>query len=384
MGTPMIGIIGMGTSGPQGDSVPPEALRLAERTGRAIAERGGMTLSGGEKGVMTSVVKGAREVGGLTVGISPRLERREASPYLDVAVTTGLGTVRNIINVRAPDTLIMINGGFGTLNELLLAYQECKPCVVLEGSGNWADRVRSILYAGAYLDLRRRVRTSFAPTPDEAVELALQLSGEPRLPQPTLTPPGDPTAQRPHIGVLTPGTSEPQAPVACATLEAAEEVGRAIALRGGITINGGGRSAEEASSRGAREAGGLTVGILSTLKKADANPYVDVPIRTGFGEAAYPFVVRASDVQIVVGGDSTTLNQLCLSYYHRRPAVVLEGSGAWSDRLRPALYEGKYLDWRQQVEVVFAESPSEAVDVAFSLGQEAVGHSPVEASSSLG
>lgn len=370
MGIPMIGIIGMGTTGGESDPVPGNALDVAEQVGRAIAERGGITVSGGEKGVMLAVVKGAREVGGLTVGISPRLDRREASPPLDVAITTGLGTLRNLVNVRAPDVVLMINGGFGTLNELLLAYQDGTPTVVLEGSGNWSDRVRGILYDGEYLDLRRKVKTYFATTADEAVELAMELSREPRPAPPVLTPPADINAQRPHIGVLTPGTSEAHAPVPQATLEAAEEVGREIARRNGITINDGGRAAQEANSRGARTAGGLTVGILQTLNKADANEYTDVPIRTGMGEASYPLVVRASDAQIIVGGDSTTFNQLCLSYFHYRPAVVVEGSGGWADRLKSALYEGKYLDWRRQVEIHFAKSPSEAVELAFALGPD--------------
>ncbi len=366
----MIGVIGMGTSGGKEDAVPPEALVLGEAVGRAIAESGAIALSGGEKGVMNAVSKGAREAGGLVVGIHPRLERLEGSRYIDISITTGLGTVRNLLNVRAPDCLIMVNGGFGTINELLLGYQDGKPCVVLEGSGNWADRVRSMLYPGDYLDLRHKVKTYFAHSPEEAVELAVRLSGEPRPSRPMLKPPTDPTDQRPHIGILTPASGTDAAPIPSETLQLAEEVGREIARRGGITINDGGAGAQEASSRGAAAAGGLTVGILPTLDKADANPYVQVPIRTGLGEASYPLVVRASDVQIVVGGDSTTVNQICLSYYHRRPAIVVKGSGGWADRLESVLYEGKYLDWRRQVEIRFATSPSEAADLAFSLVPE--------------
>jgi uncharacterized protein (TIGR00725 family) len=369
MGIPMIGIIGMGTSGGKEDPVPVEALRHAEQVGAAIARKGGMTLSGGEKGVMTAVAKGAREIGGLTVGISPRLDRLEASPYLDVSITTGLGTVRNLLNVRAPDTVVMVNGGYGTLNEILLAYQDGKPCVVFEGSGNWSDRIRGILIDGEYLDERRKVKTYFAHSPEEVVNLAMDLSGEPNPEPPVLTPPDNPTAQRPHIGVLTPGERSTADKVPKVTLEAAEEVGREIARRGGITINDGGGSAQEANSRGARNAGGLTVGILQTLSKADANPFVDVPIRTGLGEASYALVIRASDAQIVVGGDGTTLNQLCLSYYHRRPAVVVEHSGGLSERLASILYEGKYLDWRRQIEIHFAPTPAEAVALAFQLGE---------------
>ena len=156
------------------------------------------------------------------------------------------------------------------------------------------------------------------------------------------------------------------------TLDAAEKVGREIARRGGITINDGGGSAQEANSRGAKQAGGLTVGILPSQNKVDANPYVDVPIRTGLGDGSYPLVVRASDVQIIVGGDITTLNQICLSYYHHRPMVVVENSGGLAERLRAMLYEERYLDWRRQVETRFAPTPEEAVELAFALGEASV------------
>lgn len=372
MGIPMIGIIGMGTSGGKDDPVPEKAMQVAEQVGQEIARRGGMVVSGGEKGVMNAVSIGARQIGGLAVGISPRLLRMEAGPYVDVSITTGLGTVRNLINVRTPDVLIFVNGGFGTLNELLLAYQDGKPCVVLEGSGNWADKVRGILVDGDYLDERHKVKTYFGSSPLEVVELALKLSGEPTRIASTSKRTEHLAAQRPHIGVLTPGERLTSNLIPKDTLDAAEEVGREIARRGGITINDGGGSAQEANSRGAKQSGGLTVGILPTLDKSDANPYVDVPIRTGLRDASYPLVVRASDVQIIVGGDSTTLNQICLSYYHHRPMVVVENSGGLADRLRLMLYEEKYLDWRRQVETVFAQTPAEAVELAFELGAASV------------
>lgn len=368
----MIGIIGMGTSGGKDDPVPEKAMQMAEQVGQEIARRGGIVISGGEKGVMNAVSIGARQLGGLAVGISPRLLRLEAGPYVDVSITTGLGTVRNLINVRTPDALIFINGGFGTLNELLLAYQDGTPCVVFEGTGNWADKVRGILVDDDYLDERHKVKTYFASTPLEVVELAMELSGEPQPTAPVLKPTVNLSAQRPHIGVLTPGERKTSNLIPQVTLDAAEEVGREIARRGGITINDGGGSGQEANSRGAKQAGGLTVGILPSLDKADANPYVDVPIRTGFGDGSYPLVVRATDVQIIVGGDSTTLNQICLSYYHHRPMVVVENSGGLADRLRAMLYEEKYLDWRRQVETRFAPTPAEAVGLAFTLGEESL------------
>lgn len=367
LNVPLIGILGSGGS----DEVPAYTIDLALEVGREIASRGAICMSGGMSGVMNAVSKGARVAGGLVVGITPVLDRRECSPYLTVAITTGLGTVRNLLNVRAPDSLITVAGGFGTLNELLLAYQDNKPAVVLEGSGGWSDRLRSVLLEETYFDERRKARIYFATSPAEAVDLAVELSGETLPGTARLVPPVDPMDQPPHIGVLTPGTSDPATPLAARTLEIARQVGEEIAKQGAVTVCDAGHAAQAEVGRGANEAGGLVVGILGSLSKSDANAHVTVPIRTGLGEAAYPLTIRASDALVMVGGDSTTINQLTLCYYHYRPVVVVKGSGGWADRLPTALWHGKYLDWRKNLEIRFADTAQEAVELALRLGYKA-------------
>jgi uncharacterized protein (TIGR00725 family) len=83
---------------------------------------------------MEAACRGAREAGGTTVGLLPGLDRRDANPYVDVAVPTGLGEARNALVVRAADALVAIGGGYGTLSEIGLALRAGKLVV---GLGTW-------------------------------------------------------------------------------------------------------------------------------------------------------------------------------------------------------------------------------------------------------
>jgi hypothetical protein len=80
---------------------------------------------------MEAAAKGAKEAGGLTVGILPGFHSGEANPYIDVVVVTGMSYARNIIVVRSSDALIAIEGKYGTLSEIAFALQLHKPIVGL-------------------------------------------------------------------------------------------------------------------------------------------------------------------------------------------------------------------------------------------------------------
>ncbi len=109
---------------------------LARAVGRGIAARGAVLLTGGRTGVMEEASRGAREAGGITVGVLPgaRAEESPPNPYVDVPLFTGLGEARNWVNVCASDALIAVGGGFGTLSEIALALKAQKPVVLL---GSW-------------------------------------------------------------------------------------------------------------------------------------------------------------------------------------------------------------------------------------------------------
>jgi hypothetical protein len=111
-----------------------------------------------------------------------------------------------------------------------------------------------------------------------------------------------------------------------AELEVAEAVGRGVAARGAVVVCGGLGGVMEAACRGAKAAGGTTVGLLPGPDRGAANEFVDVAIPTGLGEARNALVVRASDVLIAVGGSWGTLSEIALALRTGRRVV---GVGTW-------------------------------------------------------
>jgi uncharacterized protein (TIGR00725 family) len=146
------------------------------------------------------------------------------------------------------------------------------------------------------------------------------------------------------------------------TAALAEEVGREIARRGAVLICGGRGGVMEAACRGARSAGGTTVGILPGTDRSQANPYVDIPIVTGLGEARNALVVRSADAVIAVSGGYGTLSEIALALKMGRPVVGLR---SWElGRASPAGAGDQPLGG-----LLTAASPAEAVESAVALGQ---------------
>ncbi len=140
-----------------------EEAGLGEEVGRRLAEAGAVVVCGGLGGVMDAAARGARQAGGMAVGILPGESRAGASRHLTVAVPTGLGEARNALVVRAADAVIAIAGEFGTLSEMALALKIGKPVV---GLGTW-DLSRD----GGPDPVAR------AGTPEQAVGMALDAAG---------------------------------------------------------------------------------------------------------------------------------------------------------------------------------------------------------------
>ncbi|MBI5286358.1 MAG: TIGR00725 family protein [Deltaproteobacteria bacterium] len=118
----LIGVIG-------GGDYNPEIDRVAEEVGRGIARRGAVLINGGLGGVMEASARGAKGEGGLTIGILPGISPREANPYIDIPIPTGLGDMRNFLIVRSAHSIIAINGGYGTLSELAIALKLGRPVI---------------------------------------------------------------------------------------------------------------------------------------------------------------------------------------------------------------------------------------------------------------
>lgn len=109
------------------------------------------------------------------------------------------------------------------------------------------------------------------------------------------------------------------------TARLAENVGRLIAEAGAVLVCGGLGGVMEAACRGARAAGGVTIGILPGLDRAEGNPYLDYTVATGIGHARNLAVAASGDAVIAVGGRFGTLSEIGLARKAGRPVVVLGG-----------------------------------------------------------
>ncbi len=153
---------------------------LAYDVGRAIAESGNITVYGAEKdydSLSTAASRGAKSVGGLTVGVTYGKGKNiwDTDGNTDVIVVTGIerGGGREFVLVNSCDAIVIISGGSGTLTETAIAYQMNIPIVALVGTGGWADKL-----ADSFIDARNRVKVVAAQTPTEAAAIAISLAKE--------------------------------------------------------------------------------------------------------------------------------------------------------------------------------------------------------------
>ena len=152
--------------------------------------------------------------------------------------------------------------------------------------------------------------------------------------------------RKPRIGVCGPTTASSEA------LVLAEQVGTELAQRGGVLVCGGLSGVMEAAARGARAAGGLTIGILPGASANEANPFIDVPVVTNLGEARNALVVRSSDAIIAIAGAYGTLSEIALALKMGVPVV---GLGTWQLRTPDGGVPP----------IIAAQSAAEAVEKAF-------------------
>ena len=123
---PIIGVMGGGLASP-------EECDSAYRLGRLIAEHGWILLNGGrDVGIMQASAKGAKDQGGLTIGILPDETDDGASEFIDIPIRTGMGNARNCINVLSSDVVVACPGGAGTMSEIALALKSNRPVVLLK------------------------------------------------------------------------------------------------------------------------------------------------------------------------------------------------------------------------------------------------------------
>ncbi|MGH2695280.1 MAG: TIGR00725 family protein [Actinomycetota bacterium] len=136
----------------------------------------------------------------------------------------------------------------------------------------------------------------------------------------------------------------------------AEEVGQRLAQAGALVVCGGLGGVMEAACRGAKSAGGTTIGILPGSDRSGCNAFLDVAIPTGMGETRNALIVRAADVVIAVGGEYGTLSEIAFALKTGTPVV---GIRAWE-----LVRDGETVEAFER-----ATSADEAVDKALSLAR---------------
>jgi hypothetical protein len=119
---PYVAVVGPGEASP-------DELEAAETVGRGLADGGAILVCGGLGGVMAAASRGAASAGGLTVGLLPGHDRAAANEWLQVALPTGLGELRNGLIIRAADAVIALGGAYGTLSEVALALKTNVPVI---------------------------------------------------------------------------------------------------------------------------------------------------------------------------------------------------------------------------------------------------------------
>ena len=158
---PHVAVIG------EGDPRGPDAHRIlewAEEVGQILARSGATVVTGGLGGVMRAASRGAAAAGGMTIGILPGADAKEANDYVRQAIPTGLGVVRNLVVVTAADCVLAIGGRHGTLSEIGLALRMGRHVVTL---ASW--RLESEHRLGG-------PRVHRARDPREAAAMALRLA----------------------------------------------------------------------------------------------------------------------------------------------------------------------------------------------------------------
>ncbi len=130
-----------------------DAIEKAEIIGQEIARRGLVLMTGATIGIPYWAAKGAKEAGGMVIGLSPAASKEAhiktyhlPIDYHDLIIYTGFDySGRNLLLTRSADAIITICGRMGTLNEFTIAFEDKKPNGILEGSGGMADYIREIL-----------------------------------------------------------------------------------------------------------------------------------------------------------------------------------------------------------------------------------------------
>lgn len=140
-------------SGSAVDNCSPGAFKKAYEVGREIAKQNCVLVTGATIGVPAWATRGAKSVGGISIGLSPAVSKQAhvhtyklPTKYMDLIIYTGFDySGRNMLMTRASDAVITICGRIGTLNEFTTAFEERRVVGVLTGTGGVEQEIDQIL-----------------------------------------------------------------------------------------------------------------------------------------------------------------------------------------------------------------------------------------------
>jgi uncharacterized protein (TIGR00725 family) len=128
----------------------PKTAKLANAVGKMVAEAGCILVCGGLLGLMRESCRGAKEAGGLTIGLLPGNEKTDANEFVDIALPTTIGYSRNVIVAASANIVIALPGSFGTESEICYALVYGRPVIDL---GGW--KMKGMIKAKNVLDAKR-------------------------------------------------------------------------------------------------------------------------------------------------------------------------------------------------------------------------------------
>jgi len=112
-----------------------KVAKLSHKVGKIIAKVGATLVCGGLGGVMEHVSRGAKDAGGMTIGLLPGKNKGDANPYIDIALPTSIGYARNACIACSADVVVALPGSYGTESEICYAIVYGRPVIDMGGWG---------------------------------------------------------------------------------------------------------------------------------------------------------------------------------------------------------------------------------------------------------
>jgi uncharacterized protein (TIGR00725 family) len=114
-----------------GHSCTPEVEQIAQKLGKKLAKVAEILVSGGLSGTMKAICQGFKQGNGVTIGIIPSYNKRDANEFVDIVIPTGIGLARNVLVVKSADVVVALPGEAGTLSEIAYCLQFGIPVISL-------------------------------------------------------------------------------------------------------------------------------------------------------------------------------------------------------------------------------------------------------------